>query len=294
MPTRTIEFSDAAARLAVASERPAPTIVRRTRGWRALGFREAWAYRELLYFFVWRDVKVRYKQTALGVIWSVFQPVMIMLLFSLIFGHLAKLSTGGVPYPIFFYAAYMPWQVFALGLTQASTSLVGNQQLLTKVYFPRLLIPVGAVLAGMVDFLIGFVVLIAFYVFYYGVHPRVSLLALPGLIVLSALTAIAVGVWLSALNVRYRDVQYTLPFLTQFWFFATPIAYSATLIPAEWRPLYALNPMVGVVNGYRWAFFGAPADAPVTLAISATVAAVLFVAGLAYFRRSERTFADVV
>lgn len=269
------------------------TVVRHTSGWRALGLREIWAFRELLYFLVWRDVKVRYKQTAIGVVWSVLQPLAIMLLFSVIFGHLARLSTGGVPYPIFFYAAYMPWQVFAVGLTQASTSLVANQQLLTKVYFPRVLIPVGAVVAGMVDFLIGLIVLIGFYV-YYGTQPRLSLLAVPGLILLSALTAIAIGVWLSALNVRYRDVQYTLPFLTQFWFFATPVAYSAALIPAVWQPFYALNPMVGVVNGYRWAFFGKPANGPTTLAISGTVVIVLLFSGLAYFRRSERTFADVV
>jgi lipopolysaccharide transport system permease protein len=288
--------SDAAAASAPnggAAVRTKPLImIQPSAGWAGLNLRQLWEFRELLYLLVWRDVKVRYKQTAVGILWTLLQPLLTMGLFAIIFGYLAKLPSDGVPYPLFFYAGLLPWQLFALSLTHASTSLVANQQLITKLYFPRVLIPVAAVLAGVVDFVVALSVLFVFMA-WYGHAPTSAIIALPALVVLVVLAAIGVALWLSALNVRYRDVQYALPFVTQFWFFATPIAYATTLVPEAWRPVLALNPMAGVVDAFRWALLdGAPLRTHVVVSLAVIV--VLVVTGAAYFARVQRSFADVV
>jgi lipopolysaccharide transport system permease protein len=261
-------------------------------GWTSLGLRELWDYRELLYFLTWRDVKVRYKQTALGAAWAIIQPLFMMLVFSLFFGRLAKMPSDGIPYPIFTFCALLPWQLFAHALTESSNSLVANERLITKVYFPRLVVPVAAVLGGLVDFGVAFIILLAM-MLYYGIVPTTAIVALPGFIVLAVLTALAVGLWLSALNVKYRDVRYTISFVIQFWLFATPIAYPSSLVPERWRALYGLNPMAGVVEGFRWALLGTKPPGAM-LAVSIGVVIVLLGGGLYYFRRMEQQFADVV
>lgn len=268
-------------------------VIEPTRGWVALKLRELWDYRELVYFLIWRDIKVRYKQTALGAAWAVIQPVFTMIVFSLFFGKLAKISSDGFPYPVFTFCALIPWQLFAFALNESSNSLVSNERLVTKVYFPRLAIPIAGVLAGLVDFTIAFVVLLGMMLFY-GIVPTPAILLLPLFVLLAIATALAVGLWLSALNVQYRDVRYTIPFITQFWLFITPIAYPSSLVPEQWRALYGLNPMAGVVEGFRWALLGAKSGNGPLMLVSAAVVLVLLVGGLAYFRRMERTFADVV
>jgi len=268
-------------------------VIRPSHGWVSLRLRDLWEYRELLYFLVWRDVKVRYKQTVLGAAWAILQPFLTMIVFSIFFGRLAKVPSEGIPYPVFAYTALLPWQLFAHALTESGTSLVANQQLITKVYFPRLVIPISAVLAGLVDFAIAFVVLLGM-MFYYGIVPTAATLTLPLFLLLAIATALAVGLWLSALNVQYRDVRYTIPFLTQFWLFATPIAYSSSLVPESWRTLYGLNPMVGVVEGFRWALLGKAGGTGPMVIVSALAVSILLVGGLVYFRRMEKTFADVV
>jgi len=267
-------------------------IIRPSRGWVSLNLRDLWEYRELLYFLVWRDVKVRYKQTVLGAAWAILQPFLTMVVFSVFFGRLAKVPSDGIPYPVFAYTALLPWQLFAHALNESGNSLVTNQQLIKKIYFPRLVIPISAVLAGMVDFGIAFLVLLGM-MYYYGVVPTAAALTLPLFILLAIATALAIGLWLSALNVQYRDVRYALPFLTQFWLFATPIAYSSTLVPERWRPLYGLNPMAGVVEGFRWALLGKGGVGPI-LIVSVLAVILLLLGGLVYFRRMEKTFADVV
>ena len=263
-------------------------------GWVSLRLREIWEYRELLYFLVWRDIKVRYKQTVLGAVWAVIQPFMIMIVFSVFFNQLAGVkSDNNIPYPLFTYTALLPWQLFAYALQESSNSLVANQRLITKVYFPRLTIPISAVLAGLVDFCIAFVVLLGM-IFYYGYHLTLSVLALPLFLFFAIVTALAVGLWLSALNVQYRDVRYVIPFLVQFWMFLTPIAYSSSIVPAWARPLYGLNPMAGVVEGFRWALLGKSSGVGPLLIVSVTVVLALLVGGLMYFRRMEKTFADVI
>jgi lipopolysaccharide transport system permease protein len=264
-----------------------------SKGWVPLNIRDLWEYRELLFFLIWRDIQVRYKQTVLGAAWAVLQPVLTMLVFSIFFGRLAGMPSDGIPYPVFVYAALLPWQLFAYALTESGNSLVANQQLVTKVYFPRLLIPISAVLAGLVDFAISFVVLLGL-MLYYGIVPTLAILTLPVFLLFALVTALAVGLWLSALNVEYRDVRYTLPFLTQFWLFATPIAYSSSLVPEPWRALYGLNPMAGVVEGFRWALLGKAGSLDSMVFVSVVVVIALLVGGLAYFRRMEKTFADVV
>jgi lipopolysaccharide transport system permease protein len=261
--------------------------------WPALGLRELWEYRELLYFLTWRDIKVRYKQTALGAAWAVIQPFFLMVVFSLFFGRLAGVPSDGVPYPIFSFCGLLPWQLFANSLTQSSNSLVGSQNLITKVYFPRLVVPISAVLGGLVDFAIAFVILLGM-LFYYGIVPGWQIVALPALVILAVLTALAVGLWLSALNVQYRDVRYTINFLVQFWLFATPVAYPSSIVPEKWRAIYGLNPMVGVVDGFRWSLLGRPQAPGVSLLVSTVVVLVLLVGGLYYFRRLEQQFADIV
>jgi homopolymeric O-antigen transport system permease protein len=238
-------------------------------------------------------VKVRYKQTALGAAWAVLQPLTTMVVFSIFFGRLAKMPSDGVPYPVFAFCALLPWQLFAFALTESSNSVVSNQRLITKVYFPRLIIPIAAVAVGLVDFAIAFLVLAAMLV-YYGIHPGVAMVSVPLWTVLAVATALGVGLWLAALNVRYRDVRYTLPFVAQLWLFVTPVAYPASIVPDAWRPLYALNPMVGVVEGFRWALLGGTGSPNVTVSVSAVVVAATLVSGLFYFRRVERTFADVI
>ena len=271
----------------------AHTHIEPSRGWLDLGLRELLAYRELLYFLIWRDIKVRYKQTVLGAAWAIIQPFFTMVVFSLFFGRLAHIPSEGVPYPIFSYAALVPWTFFANGLSQSANSLVGSANLLTKVYFPRLTIPIATVLSGAVDFVLAFAVLLGMMIFY-RVTPTWNTLWLPLFLLLAFVTALGVGLWLSALNVEYRDVRYVVPFLVQFWLFATPIAYPSSLVPEPWRAIYALNPMVGVVEGFRWALLGTEtAPGPMVL-VSALAALVIFVGGIVYFRRMEDTFADVV
>jgi len=266
-------------------------VIQPSRGWVPLRLRELWAYRELLYFFVWRDIKVRYKQTALGAAWAVIQPFFTMVVFSIFFGRLAKLPSDGVPYPVFTYCALVPWTYFATSLTMSSNSLVDHARLITKVYFPRLLVPAASVLAGLVDLAIAAAVLVGM-ILYYGIVPGPAVVALPAFVLLAAATALGVGLWLSALNVQYRDVRYTVPFLVQFWLFLTPVAYSSSLVPPRWRPLYGLNPMTGVVEGFRWALLGTePPKAMLLVSVGSVV--LLVIGGLFYFRRMERRFADL-
>jgi lipopolysaccharide transport system permease protein len=271
----------------------AVTHLRPTRGWVSLDLDNIWRYRELLYFLTWRDLKVRYKQTVLGGLWAIIQPFFTMIIFSLFFGRLAKVPSDGLPYPLFAYAGLVPWTFFTNGLTNAANSLVGNANLITKVYFPRLVVPTASVLAAMADVAFSAVVLCAMMV-YYGVAPGWHLLYLPLLVLLAGGAALGAGLWLTAMNVQFRDVRYTVPFLTQLWLFATPIAYPSSLLPERWRAVYALNPMVGVVEGFRWCLV-ASGPAPVRLiVISALTTLVTLVTGAYYFRRMERTFADVV
>jgi len=268
-------------------------VLRPRTGWQPLELREIWNYRDLFWMLAARDIKIRYKQTVLGIAWAVIQPLFTMLIFSVIFGRLAKLPSDGLPYPVFAYCALLPWQLFAFALTEASNSLVANRSLLTKVYFPRLLMPLAAVSVGLADFAVSFVILLAM-IAYYGITPSLVILTIPLWTLLTVVTALGVGLWLSALNVRYRDIRYTLPFLTQVWMFATPIAYASSIIPPAWRPYYALNPMVGVVEAFRWALVGGAAAPGVTVAVSVGAVVVLLVSGLFYFRRTESTFADVI
>jgi lipopolysaccharide transport system permease protein len=263
------------------------------KGWASIGLRELWDYRELLYFLTWRDVKVRYKQTALGAAWAIIQPLFMMLVFSLFFGRLAKIPSDGIPYPIFTFCALLPWQLFAHALTESSNSLVANERLITKVYFPRLVVPIAAVLGGLVDFAVAFGILLVM-MLYYGIVPTWAIVTLPGFILLAVMTALGVGLWLSALNVKYRDVRYTINFLIQFWLFATPVAYPSSLVPEKWRALYGLNPMAGVVEGFRWALLGKQEAPGAMLWVSVAVVIAILLGGLFYFRRMEQEFADVV
>lgn len=269
-------------------------VIKPTRGWAGLHVQELWKYRELLFFFTWRNVLVRYKQTVLGFAWAILQPFFLMVVFSLFFGRIARVGSDGIPYPIFAYAALLPWVFFANSITQSSNSLVGNGNLLGKVYFPRLTIPMSTVLACLVDLFVASVVLIGMMA-YYGIAPQpVAIVVLPALILLALTTALGVGLWLSALNVKYRDVQYVLPFLTQLWLFATPVVYPSSLVGEPWRTVLGLNPMAGVVEGFRWALLDAGRAPGPMIAVSTAVALALLGSGLVYFRRLERTFADVI
>ncbi len=274
-----------------------PPVIRiqPSKGWVSLKLRDLWEYRELLYFLTWRDIKVRYKQTALGAAWAVLQPVLTMIVFSLFFGRLAKVPSDNIPYSIFSFAALVPWTFFAYGLSQSSNSLVGSQNLIKKVYFPRLVIPISSVLSGVVDFAIAFGVLLLMMPFY-GVWPTANFVWLPFFMLLALITSLGVGLWLSALNVEYRDVRYVVPFLTQFWMFATPIAYSSSLLDGYplWKTLYGLNPLVGVVEGFRWALLGTNTRPGLMVLVSTVSAIIVLVSGAFYFRRMEKNFADVV
>ncbi len=268
-------------------------ILKPSKGWLGINLPEIWRYRELIYFLTWRDIKVRYKQAVLGIAWAVLQPVLTMAITSVVFGYLLKVSSGDVPYPVFVMAALLPWHLFSTSLQKSSQSLVGNAHLLTKIYFPRLIIPVSSVLAVMLDFAISFLVLIATMLIY-KTYPTWNIFWLIPLTFLAVLAALAVGLWLSALNVQYRDVQHMVPFIIQIWMYASPVVYSIDIIPAGiFRTLYGLNPMVGVVQGFRWALFGGSAP-DLTLLISTLVVLILFISGLYYFRRMEKTFADIV
>jgi lipopolysaccharide transport system permease protein len=272
----------------------APVIrIEAAKAWPSLKLGELWGYRELIYFLIWRDIKVRYKQTVLGAGWAIVQPLFTMLLFSLFFGRLAKVPSDGIPYPLFSFCALVPWSYFSNALTQASNSLLSNSSLIKKVYFPRLAIPTAKVLSALVDFGLAFVLLLGM-TFYYGLHPTFRMLCVPLFLLLAMVTALGTAFWLSALNVRIRDVEQALPFLTQVWLFATPIAYPSSLLSQPWRTLYAINPMVGVVEGFRWALLGANTTAGPMLVVSCLVAAAVLVSGAFWFRRLEKTFADIL
>jgi lipopolysaccharide transport system permease protein len=278
--------------ISVAAELP-HTVIRPSRGWVSLDLKELWHYRELLFFLAWRDIKVRYTQTALGAAWAIIQPLLSMIVFTIFFGRLAKVPSDGIPYPLFAYTALVPWQLFAYALTESSNSVVLSERLITKVYFPKLVIPFASVLAGLVDFTIAFSLVIGMLIWYH-ITPTWAVLTVPLFVLFTMATALAAGLWLSALNVQYRDVRHTLTFIVQFWLFASPVVYPSTLIPARWRPLYGLNPMAGVIEGFRWALLRkAPAPGPM-LGVSILVTAAVLVGGLYYFRRMEKTFADVV
>ena len=273
---------------------PTTIYIKPSTGLTALNLRDLWVYRELVFFMIWRDIKVRYKQTLLGATWAVIQPLMTMIVFNFLFGKVAKVPTDGIPYPIFSYTALLPWGLFVTALNQASRSLTSNHNMITKVYFPRLVLPIASVLAGRGDFAIVFVILITL-MFYYNVPPAWNVLwALPFFLLLAIVTALGVALWLSAINVKYRDVNYALPFLTQFWLFITPVAYSASVISDKWQVVYSLNPMAGVVNGFRWALLGAGSGPDMALWVSAGISIVVLVSGLFYFRNMERTFADTI
>jgi lipopolysaccharide transport system permease protein len=277
----------------VQASEPSTVRIEPPRGWLELRLREVWDYRELLYFFVWRDVKIRYKQTAIGVVWVILQPLLTMGVFTVFFGRLAKLPSQGLPYPVFYFAALVPWMYFSYALQSATNVVVENQRVITKVYFPRLVLPFSAVLSGLVDFAIGFVVLVIL-TLAYGIRPTIAALWLPLLVLVAILTALGVGLWMSALNALYRDVRYVMPFVVQFWMFASPVAYPSALVPARWRWLYGLNPMAGVIDGFRWGLTGhGQPPGPVMLASAAMVAVVL-VGGLFFFQRMEGAVADRV
>jgi len=261
------------------------------RGWFDLDFKELWAARELLYFFVWRDVKIRYKQTAIGAAWAILQPLMTMAVFSLFFGKLAKIPSHGLPYPIFYYSALLPWTYFAGALQSATNVVVEQQRVITKVYFPRLVLPLSAVVGGLVDFAVAFVVFLVMMA-YYRIIPGPAILLFPFFLLLAVLTALGVGLWLSALNAIYRDVRYVMPFLVQFWMFASPVAYPTSLVPERWRWLYGLNPMAGVIEGFRWSLTGV--GQPPSLMLAALTALLILAGGVAYFQKMEGVIADVV
>lgn len=255
--------------------------------------RRLWQYRELLYFLVWRDLKVRYKQTALGVAWAVLQPLATMVVFSIFFGRLAKVPSDGIPYPIFSYCALVPWSLFAFSLTESANSLVQNQYLISKIYFPRLMIPLAPVFTGLVDFLFAFILLLGMMLFY-GVVPKMTVLLLPVFLLFAVLASFGIGVWLAALTAEYRDIRYTIPFLVQFWMFSSPVAYPGSLVPGRWKLLYAVNPMTSVIEGFRWVLLNGPAPPLMPMLVSGAVVAMLVIGGALNFRRLESTFADVI
>jgi lipopolysaccharide transport system permease protein len=268
-------------------------VIKPLRGWAPLDLAALWRYRELLYFLTWRDIKVRYKQTALGGAWALLQPLLTMVIFTVVFGHFARMPSEGVPYPIFSYTGLLPWTFFAYAITQSGNSLVANANLISKIYFPRLVVPIAASLGGLVDLGIAFSFLLAMMV-YYRVTPTAAMLALPVFVLLALAAALAIGIWLSSLNVKYRDVRYAIPFLTQVWLYATPVAYPASLIHGKLRLVFALNPMSAVVEGFRWSMLGARGlDVP-SMLISSSMTVLCLVAGLFYFRQTERYFADIV
>lgn len=289
--SRAVENDSEQAEIAV--EHLPLLLIRPTTGWISLGLGELWHYRELVYFLAWRDIKLRYKQTVLGALWAIIQPFFTMVVFSLFFGRLGGMPSDDIPYPIFSFAALVPWTFFANGLAQSANSLVGNVDLIKRVYFPRLAAPLATVLSGVVDFVLAFLVLLAM-MLYYRITPGINVLWLPLFLLLAFVTALGVGLWLSAMNVQFRDIRYVIPFLTQFWLFITPIAYPSSLLPQPWRTLYGINPMAGVVEGFRWALLDVDTRPGPIVAVSALMAVALLLSGAYYFRRMEKTFADVV
>jgi lipopolysaccharide transport system permease protein len=271
-----------------------PTLrIEPPRDWLHFDLGELWAARELLYFFVWRDIKVRYKQTAIGAAWAVLQPLMTMLVFSLFFGKLAKIPSQGLPYPVFYLSALLPWMYFSSALQNATNVVVEQQRVITKVYFPRLVLPLSAVVSGLLDFAIAFVAFLCMMV-YYRIIPGPAILLFPCFLLLAVLTAFGAGLWLSALNAIYRDVRYVVPFLVQFWMFASPVAYPSSLVPQRWRWLYGLNPMAGMIEGFRWSLTGRGQPPNLLLAVSTGMVLLLLAGGAAYFQKMEGTIADVV
>ena len=278
----------------ITKHEPTTIYIKPSKGLAALNLRDLWIYRELVFFMVWRDIKVKYKQTLLGMAWAVIQPIMTMLVFTFLFDRVAKLPTDGIPYPVFSFTALLPWGLFIVALNQGSRSLVAHNNMVTKIYFTRLILPMSSVFAGLVDFAIAFVILVGLMV-YFQVRPAYELLwTLPLFLLLALITALGVALWLSAINVKYRDVNHALPCLTQFWLFITPVAYSSSIISEKWQILYSLNPMAGVVNGFRWALLGTGNGPDITLLVSAIISILIFISGLFYFRSMEKTFADTI
>ncbi len=279
---------------ATKSEMPLPTfVIQPPRGLGSLDVAALWEYRELLYFLVWRDVKVRYKQTFIGASWAIFQPAMTMAIFTVVFGNFAKIPSDGLPYAVFAYTALLPWTYFSTALSRSGTGLVSNANLITKVYFPRLIVPLASVIAPAVDFLFAFLLLLGLMA-WFGIVPTWGIVVLPLFFLLAMITALAIGLWLAPLNARYRDVGHTIPFLTQFWMFASPVVYPVSMIPESWRLLYSLNPMVGVIEGFRWALLGKGDTDFSPMLVSVAVVFVLLVGGVVFFKRMERTLADVI
>jgi len=274
------------------AQQPVIRITPPTRWWE-IPLGELWEYRELLYFFVWRDIKIRYKQTAIGAAWAVLQPLLTMVVFTLFFGRLAHIPSDGLPYPIFYYSALLPWMYFAASLQNATNTIVENQRVITKVYFPRLALPFSSVCSGLVDFGVSFLMFVAMMV-YYGIRPTMAMLFLPAFLLLAVLTALGFGLWLAAMNAIYRDVRYVVPFLVQFWMFASPVAYPSSLVPARWRWLFDVNPMAGVIEGFRWSLSGHGEPPGRTLLASVAIALLVLLTGVSYFHKMETTIADVV
>jgi lipopolysaccharide transport system permease protein len=274
-------------------KRPPHIVLQPRHGLFHLDLGSLWQYRELLYFLVWRDVKVRYKQTAIGIGWAILQPLMTMALFTVVFGNFAQIPSDGLPYPVFAYTALLPWTYFSQALSRSGTSLVGNANLITKVYFPRLIIPLAAAAAPTVDFLFSFFILLGLMA-WFGIVPNWGVLALPLFLLFAVLTALAVSLWLAPLNVQYRDVGHTIPFFIQFWMYASPVAYPISLVPEPWRPLYSLNPMAGVIEGFRWALLGKDHPDFIVMAVSVAMMLALLLGGMVYFKKTEQTFADIV
>jgi lipopolysaccharide transport system permease protein len=272
---------------------PSLTTIKPASKWPTINFRELWAYRELLFILAWRDVSVRYKQSAVGIGWAILQPLMMMIIFTIVFGKFAKLPSEGMPYTIYVFCALLPWNYFARSLADSSNSLVGSSHLVTKVYFPRLILPLSKVFAGLIDFAIGFVILLGMMV-WYGVAPTIGILFLPLFMLVAMLVSLGVGLWLTAINVKYRDMVFVVPFLVQFWMYASPVAYSATIVPEKYQWIYGLNPMVGVIEGFRWAMLGKESPNIEMMLVSLVGILILLVGGLFYFKHMERTFADVI
>jgi lipopolysaccharide transport system permease protein len=267
-------------------------VIKPMKGWVPIDLKELWTYRELLQTFVMRDIKVRYKQTALGIAWAVIQPFFMMVVFTLFFGKLADIPSEGIPYPLFCYAGLLPWTLFAEGLSRSTSSMVSNSGIMTKVYFPRLILPISSILSPLVDFAIAFVILLGM-MLYFGYLPTANIIWLPAFLILAIATSLGVGLWLSAFNVQYRDFQYTVPFLIQLWLFASPVVYPSSMLPEPYSTLYGLNPMAGVIEGFRWALFGTTPPSSL-IAISVIVVLIILISGAYYFKRMEKTFADVV
>lgn len=276
------------------SHLPELVVIKPVKGWAPLNLKDLWIYRELIYFLTWRDLKVRYKQSVLGVLWAILKPFMNMVVFSIFFGTLAKVPSDGIPYPIFAYVALLPWGFFESALLVSARSMLQSGGMVSKIYFPRIIVPLSSVFANLVDFLIAFVILIGMMI-YYQIAPTINVLWLPLFLLLAMVTAIGVGLWFSALLVMYRDINYLLPFITQLWMFISPVVYSSSMVPEKWQWLYSINPMSGVVYGFRWALLGAPESISlVSIGISSVIALIVFISGLFFFRRMERVFADMI